>query len=322
MSEIYDLIIVGGGPVGLYANQYALKKGMKTRLVEQLPQLGGQLKSLYPEMPLHNVAGLESWTASKFIDNLIAQTEKYQPDYRLGEQVREIKFRDMKFTLVTDKAKHPCRSVLITTGRGVYMSPSLANMNEEQKKEAGLLCDIEDEECVLGKRVVVIGGSQETVGWALQAAAFASSVIIINWRFMESYGVLEGNMAIPPNMDIIEPYGLLELIGEKKLESVKIFHVSTGEEKVIPADAIIMARGYLANLYDLKAFGVELDHNGIKVTSDMHTSRPGVFAAGDAVYYQGKKRLISTGSAEAAKAVDSAEQYLKSVWGGIGGKSS
>ena len=317
MAELVDLVIVGGGPIGLYANQYALKKGMKTRLLEKLPELGGQLKSLYPDLLLHHVAGMETWTAGKFIDNLIAQTEKYHPDYRLQEEVKEIKFKDMKFTVITDKAKHACRSVLIATGRGVYVPPSLANLSDEEKKQAGLLCELKDEEYILGKRVVVIGGSQETVGMALEAAAAASNVLIVNWRFMQSYGWLEGNMAVPPNMDILEPYGLLELIGDKKLTGVKIYHVYTGEEKIIEADVIIMARGYLANLYDLESFGVELDHNGIKVTSSMHTSRPGIFAAGDAVYYPGKQRLINTGASEAVKAVDSAEQYLKTIWGGF-----
>ncbi|NIA28452.1 MAG: FAD-dependent oxidoreductase [Actinobacteria bacterium] len=315
MSAIHDLIIIGGGAIGIYANQYALKKGLRAMLVEKSDSLGGKLKNLDPQIPLSDVPGADRWTAGQLAETLISQTKKYQPEYVFKERVTGITQKDFVFTINTDKGKHLARSILLTTGRGIFMPKSLAKLSDEEKRKAGILCEIKDNKEVLGKKVVVVGGSQETAGWALQAASGAKSVLIINWRFIKSYGWLEGNLSVPPNMDILEPYGLLELLGDKKVTGIKVFHVTTGEEKTIDTDIIIMARGYLANLNDLENFGVELKKNGIKVTENMHTSRPGIFAAGDCVYYPGKERTVEMGSREAAKAIDSAVKYLQSVWG-------
>jgi ferredoxin/flavodoxin---NADP+ reductase len=315
MSDIYDLIIIGGGAVGIYANQYALKKGIKAKLIERLPDLGGKLKNLYPQITLSDVPGAENWTAGQLSDTLISQTEKYNPDYALDQIVKSVSGSDFSYTITTDKDEFACRAVLIATGRGIYIPPQLAKLDDTAKAKAGILIGIEDEKAVLGKRVVVVGGSQETTGWALQAASTAQSVLIINWRFINAFGWLQGNMSVPPNMDIMEPFGLLELLGDKNVKGIKVFNVHTLEELSVEADCIIMARGYLSNLYDLELFGVELEKNGIQVTEEMATSRPGIFAAGDAVYYDGKERTVKSGSKEAAIAVDSVAKYLNSVWG-------
>lgn len=315
MNNILDLLIIGGGPIGLYANQYALKKGLKTRVIEKAPELGGKLKSVYPENPIEDLGGVKTWQAGKLIDNMISQTEKYQPDYRLNESVQKIQQKDLIFTVTTNKEKHKSHAILITTGRGIYLPSSLANLSNEEKKKAGLLTEIEDETALLGKNVVVIGGSHETVGWAIEAANVAARVLIINWRFMNSFASLEGSQAVPPNMDILEPYGLLEVLGDRTVTGIKVYHTETGEEKEVAADVIIMARGYLTNLSDIEKFGMALEKNGIKVDDAMHTSKAGVFAAGDAVYYPGKKRLISSGTNEAARAIEGVEKYIQAIWG-------
>ena len=315
MDDIFDLIIIGGGPVGLYANQYALKKGMKTCLIEKSNTLGGKLRSVYPENPVYDVGGLKSWKAEKLIDSMISQTEKYEPSYNMVERVKEIKQENLIYTITTDKTNYRSHAILIATGRGIFIPESLTKLTDEEKRKAGLLTKIKDGNLLIGKKVVVVGGSEETTGWALEAANFASNVLIINWRFMESFSSLESSRAVPSNMDILEPFGLLEILGTKKITGIKVFHVETDEERTVKIDAIIMARGYLQNLNDLKKFGVIVQRNGISVKSNMHTSKTGIFAAGDAVYYPGKRRLISTGTDEAAKAVESAEKYIQAIWG-------
>jgi ferredoxin/flavodoxin---NADP+ reductase len=315
MDDILDLIIIGGGPVGLYANQYALKKRMKTCLIEKSNHLGGKLKSVYPENPIYDVGGLKSWRADKLIDSMISQTEKYEPSYNLGENIKEIKQENLIYSVKTDKSNYRTHAILIATGRGIFIPESLAILNEEETRKAGLMTDIGDGKSLIGKKVVVVGGSHETTGRALEAANYALNVLIINWRFMESFSSLEGSRGIPSNMDILEPFGLLEILGDKKVTGIKVFHVDTDEERTVEIEAIIMARGYLENLNDLEKFGVIVQRNGISVKSNMHTSKTGIFSAGDAVYYPGKRRLISTGTDEAAKAVESAEKYIQAIWG-------
>ena len=136
MNNIVDLLIIGGGPIGLYANQYALKKELKTRVIEKSAELGGKLKSVYPENPIENLGGVKTWQAGKLIDNMISHTEKYKPDYRLNESVQKIQQKDLVFTVTTDKGKHKSHAVLITTGRGIYLPPSLANLSFEEKEKA------------------------------------------------------------------------------------------------------------------------------------------------------------------------------------------
>ncbi len=318
MSDIHDLIIIGGGAIGIYANQYALKKKIKVKLIEMSGSLGGKLTSLDPQIPLSDIPGADGWTAGQLVESLISQTKKYQPEYIFKARVTGIAHKDFIFAVNTDNGKHIARSILITTGRGIFMSDFLAKLKNEGKCKAGILCEIKDEKEVFSKKVIVVGGSQETVGWALQAAHSAKSVLIINWGFIKSYGWLEGNFSVPRNMDILEPYGLLEILGDKKVTGIRVFHVASGEEKTIDADCIIMARGYHANLNDLESFGVELEKNGIKVSQEMHTSCPGIFAAGDCVYYKGKEWTVKMGTQEAARAIDGVEKYLKSVWGSSG----
>lgn len=313
MENILDLIIIGGGPVGLYANQYACKKGLKTRLIDKSSELGGKLKSVYPDNIVYDVGGIKSWKAGKLIDNMVSQSEKFNPDYCLGQTVTKILQKNLTFSVKTNKSEHLAYAVLIATGRGIYISKSLVKLVGKAKEKAGLTTGLKNKNLFIGKKVVVIGGGPETVGWALEAAHSASRVIIINWRYMESFFSLECSRGVPANIDIMEPYGLLEVIGTEKVTGIKVFHVDTGEEKVVDTDVIIMTRGYLSNLSDTKKLGVSLERNGIKVSPVMNTSTAGIFAAGDAVYYSGKKRLISTGTAEAATAIDGIVGYLGTI---------
>ena len=227
----------------------------------------------------------------------------------------KIENNDHTLLIKSDKNEYKARTVLLATGRGVFFSKQMAALSSQKLKTAGIIYDQFDEETVIGKNVIVIGGSQETVGWALQAAYYARSVKVVNWRFMQSYGWLEGNLAIPANVEIVEPYGILEIEGTTHVTGIKVFHIHSGEESRIPADMVLLARGSIGNLDDLMPFNVALLKNGIKVTNAMLTSKPGVFAAGDVVYYSDKEKTIASGTKEAAAAINSIKNYLQAVWG-------
>jgi thioredoxin reductase (NADPH) len=309
VPDTADMIVVGGGPVGLYALYYAGLRSMKATLIDSLPTLGGQLQHLYPDNDVWDVAGVPKITARELVENLKKQALQFKPTVRLGERVLGIHQREGIFDVVTDKGQYAARTVLLAIGPGAVIPGGIFDKPKEEQEKMGLFLDPHDVSVLTGKRVLICGGKQEAIGWAIEAATVAESVTTITW-----FDIYESDEArIDPTfnrVDVMTPYMLRKIHGTDRITAATIAHCVTNEEIRLKVDAVLMARGQLCNMETVSAWGVEMLNGGIKVDRSMRTSVPGIYAAGDVVVYPGKVRTINAGAGEAAIAVNNAKALV------------
>lgn len=310
-QKVYDITIIGGGPTGLFTAFYGGMRQASVKIIESLPQLGGQLSALYPEKYIYDVAGFPKVRAQELIDNLKEQMSKFEPTICLEESVQALeKQADGIFKLVTNKETHYSKSVIITAGNGAFQPRRLELEGIEKFEKKNLHYFVDDMNKFAGKRVVVFGGGDSAVDWTMMLEPIAEKVTIIHRRdkFRAHEHSVENLMNSKANVQT--PYVPIELIGEDKIEQVVLQHVKTEEKVIIDVDDVIVNYGFVSSLGPIKDWGLEIQKNSILVNSKMETNIPGIYAAGDICTYEGKVKLIACGFGEAPTAVNNAKAYF------------
>lgn len=309
-NELFDITIVGGGPTGLFAAFYAGMRGLKTKIIESLPQLGGQLAALYPEKYIYDVAGFPKVTAKDLVDGLIEQAFQFPVTTCLGEAVQSIdRADDGTLILQTQTAVHRSQAVVITVGMGAFSPKTLDAPGIAEFEGRGVYYFVPQLNAFDGKRVLIVGGGDSAVDWALALADRADVTLIHRRdRFRAHEHSIEQLKASP--VVIKTPYELKEVSGGETLQEAVIFHNKTMEEERLEVDAVILSLGFNPDLSLVEKWDLRLEDGGIAVNSRMETSRPGIYAAGDIVTYPGKVKLIVCGFGEAATAVNNAATYI------------
>lgn len=309
-NELFDITIVGGGPTGLFAAFYAGMRGMKAKIIESLPQLGGQLAALYPEKYIYDVAGFPKVLAKDLVNQLIEQAFQFPITTCLGESVQRIdREDDGTLVLHTDKGIHRSLTVLITVGMGAFTPKRLDIPGIDAYEGRGLYYFVPQLGAFDGKRVLIVGGGDSAVDWAL-ALSERAQVTLIHRRdaFRAHQHSLDRLRA--SNVVIKTPYEIRSVFGDGRVEGAVIYHNKTQEEERLELDAIILSLGFHPDLSLVEKWDLELADGGIVVNSRMETSRPGIYAAGDIATYPGKVKLIVVGFGEAATAVNNAATYI------------
>ena len=310
-ERVYDITIIGGGPVGLFTAFYAGIRDASTKIIDSLPQLGGQLSELYPEKFIYDVAGFPKIRAMDLVDQLIEQTGQYHPAVCLGEKVLNlIKREDGTFELHTDRKVHLSRSVIVTAGIGAFTPKSLPGDNVKEFEGNGIYYYIDDLKRFRNKRVLVVGGGDTAVDFALMLDGTAKAVTMIHRR--DQFRAHEENVKslFASGVDVKTFYELKAAYGNTALTGATIIENRSRRTEELEVDAIIGSLGFSASLGPILEWGLELVGNEIVVDSRMGTNIPGVYAAGDIVTYPGKIKLIATGFGEAPTAVNNAKTYL------------
>ncbi len=308
MTTELDLLIVGAGPAGLYAAYYAGFRGMDVGLVDSLTEPGGQLMALYPEKPIYDVAGFPSVLARDLAHQLVEQASSADPTYLLGRRAESLARADDGRLRVglADGEDVLAKAVIIAAGIGTFTPRTLPGADPYVGK--GLRYVVTDLSALDGKRVLVVGGGDSAVDWALVLADRAASVTLVHRRdaFRAHEGSVEQLKA--SKVEILTPYVPHEVIGGGAgvVTAVDVVHKETEEHRVIEVDEVVAALGFIADLGPMLTWGIETQKRHILVDSTMATNVPGVFAIGDVVEYPGKVRLIATGFGEAATAVNNA----------------
>ena len=309
--DIYDITIVGGGPVGLFGLFYAGLRGLKAKLIDSLAELGGQLITLYPEKYIYDVAGYPKILAKDLVKRCIEQGLRFNPTVCLEEKVLDLSYpADRLIRLRTDKREHWTRAVILTVGVGAFQPKKLTLPDIERFEDRGVYYFVKEKTLFVGKTVMIVGGGDSAVDWALMLKDVAKKVTLIHRRdkFRAHPQSVQELMASPVEIKLF--YELKAVYGSDHLEGVTIFHNQTGEETSVKVDALILSLGFLADLGPVKKWGLAIENNAIKVNERMETNLPGVYAAGDAVTHPGKLKLITTGQGEAAIAVNFAATYI------------
>jgi len=312
VSEVFDLTIIGAGPTGLYATYYAGFRGLKVKLVDSLEDLGGQITALYPEKLIFDVAGFPKIYGKDLVKNLVEQAKQYNPTICLGEVVQQMKpGPNNSYELITQKGSHFTKAALITIGVGAFNPKRIPIIGVEKWEGRGLAYFVPDISRYDKKQVVIVGGGDSAVDWALNLVSHAASVTLVHRRdgfraHEESVNQLKQSKVVLKLF-----YEVKEIRGGDHIDSAVLVNNKSKAEEVIHVDEILACLGFEASVGPIAQWGLKMDRNDILVTSKMETNLPGIYAAGDVTFYPGKLKLIATGFGEAATAVNNATAYLR-----------
>ncbi len=308
-----DVTIVGAGPVGLFAVFECGMLKMRCHVVDVLPAIGGQCSALYPEKPIYDIPGHPAITGQELVDNLEKQAAPFDPVYHLDQQATALGRMDDGgwFLETSDGTRIESRAVIIAAGVGAFgpNRPPLANIEkyEKQPSGSGVQYLVRRREDYRGRRVVIAGGGDSAVDWAIALHDVAQSLQVVHRRpkfraAPESASRLQA-LADEGKIELVVPYQLNRLEGANgRLETVVVTDLG-GNERRLEADVLLPFYGLSQNLGPILEWSLNLDANRIAVDPTNFRAGPdGIFAVGDIVTYKGKLKLILTGFAEAAVA--------------------
>ncbi|MGB1971079.1 MAG: NAD(P)/FAD-dependent oxidoreductase [Flavobacteriaceae bacterium] len=313
-----DILIIGAGPVGIFAVFEAGLMQLKCHLIDAIPQAGGQLTEIYPKKPIYDIPGFPSILAGNLIDNLMEQAAPFKPGFTLGERAETIeKQQDGSFLVTTSEGtQHQAPVVMIAGGLGSFepRKPKIDKLVDFERN--GVEYMVKEPNHFLGKKIVISGGGDSALDWAIYFAEQNTSTVGLVHR-SESFRAhkdsvekvyqlqKEGKIELYTHAEVID------LNGKVQLSSIEIKQKDQ-ENKTLTADIWLPLFGLSPKLGPIGNWGLEIEKNAIKVdnTLDYQTNIPGVFAIGDVNTYPGKLKLILCGFHEATLAVQTAYKII------------
>jgi thioredoxin reductase (NADPH) len=299
-----DLLIVGAGPAGLFGAYYAGFRGMSVAVVDSLPELGGQVSALYPEKAILDVAGFPTVKGRELVEQLVEQAASAKPTYLLGRTATQLQTDEDGVTMeLDDGTVVRSKVVIITAGIGKFTPRPLPA--GDGWEDRGLVFFVPSFAEYAGRDVVIVGGGDSAFDWAHHLEPIASSVTLVHRRDQFRAHQATVDAVLAGSTEVITKAQVTALTGNHHVEKVEITKAD-GEVLERPAQTVVAALGFVADLSAMKEWGVEFDKRHVKVDTAMRTNLPRVFAAGDITEYDGKVRLIAVGFGEVATAVNNA----------------
>ena len=299
------MLIVGAGPAGLYGAYYAGFRGMSVALMDSLPEAGGQVTAMYPEKMIYDVAGFPAVRGRELVDNLIAQANQFSPIYLLGHQAAELTHEPDAVVVTSAQGKRVrAKVVVITGGLGTFTPRPLPAGSEYLGR--GLVYFVPKLDAYADQDVIVVGGGDSAFDWALALEPLARSVTLVHRRDRFRAHAHTVERVLASSVEVLTFTEVAAIYGEERIEKVELVQTRTGERHVRPAQGVVAALGFTADLGPLTRWGLKIDKRHIVVDSTMWTGVDRIFAAGDITEYPGKVRLIATGFGEVATAVNNA----------------
>lgn len=306
-KDIYDMIVIGGGPIGMFAAYYAGLRDLKVQLIESLGKLGGQLEALYPEKEMINVPGFSRIKAIDFTKKLKYQLREFPINVLLNNTVENIEEVEGIFKIKTDKSISFAKTVIIATGIGPFEPKKLPFPVDPKIENNYVSYYVKNPRDYQGLNVAIAGGGDGAIDNALQLLNYGKNITVIHRR--DKFRALESNMKKieSSSVRLLVPYvisTLNEENGKLKIELEKIRDSET--KKTIMVDQLIISYGFKTNNRLQQTWNLELVRNLIKVDRKMQTNIPGIYAIGDASTYPYKQKILANGFGEVPIAVNSA----------------
>lgn len=308
-----DIVIIGAGPVGLFAIFEAGMLKMRCHVIDTLDVVGGQCAALYPEKPIYDIPAYPKIDALDLVKKLEEQAAPFKPVYHLGQQVTKIeKVASGQWSVVTSMGTMIlCKAIIIAAGCGAFgpNRPPLEGIEAYEGKSVFYM--VTQKESLRGKRIAIAGGGDSAVDWALLLAELAEHIYFIHRRpkfraAPESVAQLEA-LAAQGKVEMVVPYQLSALEGANGQLSSVVVETLEGEKKSLNAQVLLPFFGLAMELGPIAEWGLNLNLSHIAVDpATCQTNRPGIFAVGDIATYPGKLKLILCGFAEAAMACHAA----------------
>jgi len=307
----FDITIIGAGPVGLFAAFYAGLRTMKVKVIDVLTEAGGQLAALYPDKYIYDVAGFPKVKSRDLVEQLVEQAMQYSPTVCLGEQATTLAAADGGYVIGSSTgAQHRTKTVLLTAGIGSFAPRKLTDATLARFEGKGLHYVLPGLDSFRGRRVLLLGGGDTAVDWALHLEPLASELTLIHRR--DQFRAHEDSVRKlhASRCKVVSFHELRTLEGESRIERAIIYDNRSNADTTLVVDDVVVNFGFVANLGPLKSWGLTIKGNSLEVSQKMETNLPGIFGAGDLVTYPGKLKLIATGFGEAAMAVCAAKMVV------------
>ncbi len=304
---MYDIVIIGSGPVGMFATYYGSLRGQNICLIDKLPKMGGQLSALYPEKYIYDIAGFPRVKAKDLVENLAEQLKAFPENFHLelGQEVLEVSKIDKTFEIKTQEKTIKTKSVILAGGNGGFEPRRLGVENEDS---LNIDYFIENPQKYKDLEVVIFGGGDSAVDFSLLLNDIAKKVSIVHRRDKFRAHAKSVEQLDKTDVKKYTPFTPKEISYDGNKYHVTI--TSKDEEKTIQADKVICNFGFISKLGPIEKFGLEINENKVIVDSKQSTNVPGFFAIGDICKYPGKINLIATGFGEGPIAITEAINYI------------
>jgi thioredoxin reductase len=322
LPQVFDITFIGAGPTGLYGAFYAGLREMSVKVIEALPQPGGQLSILYPDKIIYDVPGFPAIRAKDLVAHLVEQISPWNPCLALGEHALNLLREPLPggepgeecWVIQTDKTRHFTRAVVVSAGIGAFQPIKLKNESVDRWQGRGVEYLVKHPDDYREKRVLIVGGGDSAVDWALTLEPLAEHVTLIHRR--EGFRAHDSsvNALLDSKVDVRVFYELRELQGDTHVERAVIFDNRTQEETTLEIDTVILALGFKADLGPIREWGLQtIGRRYLKVNGKMETNLPGVFAAGDVALQEelDPLNLIVIGFGQVTVAVNYAYTVIK-----------
>ncbi len=313
-----DIVIIGAGPVGLFAIFEAGLLKMRCHLIDYLPKAGGQLSEIYPKKPIYDIPGFPTILAQELVDNLLKQAEPFKPTYTFGERVETLeKKAECDFILTTNMGTvvH-AKAVVIAGGLGCFepRKPEIESL-EKFENGKGVNYMILDPEKYRGQKMIIAGGGDSALDWAIFLSDVCSELILVhrseNFRGAPDSVNKVMKLSESGKIKLLLNTTILSVTGNGSLESVDLVNTKTQEKQTLKTEHLIPLFGLSPKLGPIENWGLNLDKTAINVnTDDYSTNVAGIYAIGDINSYKNKLKLILCGFHEAALMSHSAYKYI------------
>jgi len=299
----YDVVIVGAGPVGLFAVHQLGIKGLKSEVIDNLDKAGGQCIELYPDKPIYDIAGIPECTGEELTKNLLDQIKPFKTNFHFNERVQEINSEGDNWIIKTSQNKvFSSPNIVIAGGVGSFEPRRLSVKDAEKYEGKNIFYSISDKNMFKNKKISIFGGGDSALDWALELSKIAKVTLIHRREEFRGTPHTLNQIKKEGKVDIKTKFQISSISGKNNIESINIKN-DDGKETEVKTDYILSFFGLIMKLGPITEWGLNMDKKTIKVnTENFETNKKGIFAIGDICTYPGKLKLILSGFHEGALA--------------------
>lgn len=313
-----DVVIVGAGPCGLFQVFELGLLGLKAEIVDSIRQPGGQCTELYPDKPIYDIPAIVECTGDELTKALLKQIEPFNCGMHLGEEVQVVRREDDDTFFVETSAgtQFTSKAVVIAGGVGSFQPRPIRLPNIEEFTDKSVHYRVRDPQQFAGKKLVILGGGDSALDWALELVDTAARITLVHRR--DEYRAMPDSVA---KMEKLVAEGRMDDIRSAKASALKgedgqvtsiVIKPKEGDEQEIEADQVLVFFGLAPKLGPIAEWGLDINRKTINVdTEKFETSESGIYAVGDINFYPGKKKLILCGFHEAALAAFAIKQRIE-----------
>ena len=301
-----DVIIIGAGPVGLFAIHQLGIKGLKAVVIDNLDKPGGQCIELYPDKPIYDIPAVPECTGKELTDRLLEQTKPFKTKFYLNERVEEVKSKEDNWSIKTsNNNEFIAPNIIIAGGVGSFEPRKLSLKDTDKFEGKSIFYSVKNKDNFKNKNISIFGGGDSALDWALELSK-SSKITLIHRRkdFRGAQHTLEEIKKLEKQgkITIKTPFQLDNVEGNEKIQSITIKD-ENGKSEKIETDIILSFFGLVMKLGPIAEWGLNMDKKNISVNpNNFETNKKGIFAVGDICTYPGKLKLILSGFHEAALA--------------------